>query len=133
MVTDLDWIAMTVWGEARGESQEGKLAVAYVIVNRMAQEKRTACGVVLRPFQFSFWNTNDPSRWKMQPSLSDPIWVDCYEAARNALEKTKPDPTEGCTSYLNPDACTKKQQANAGYHPQRVRHVIGRHHFFVAA
>lgn len=133
MIDTVDWIAMTVWGEARGESQEGKLAVAYVICNRMQQERRSALQVVLRPFQFSFWNTNDPSRWKMQPSLSDPTWADCYQAAKDALERTKPDPTEGCTSYLNPDACTKQQKANAGYHVNRVKHVIGRHHFFNAA
>lgn len=133
MIADIDWIMMTVWGEARGEDDQGKLAVAYVICNRMKQERRTALGVVLRPFQFSFWNTNDPSRWRMQPSLSDPIWAACYAAAKDALEQTKPDPTTGCTSYLNPDACSPKQMQNAGYHPSRVKHVIGRHHFFVAA
>ncbi len=49
-------IAVAVYHEARGESVEGQLAVAKVIMNRAASGKYPAswCGVVKQPWQFSF-------------------------------------------------------------------------------
>ena len=51
-------IAVAVYHEARGESLEGQLAVAKVIMNRAASGKYPAswCGVVKQPWQFSFVN-----------------------------------------------------------------------------
>ena len=51
-------IAVAVYHEARGESVEGQLAVARVIMNRAASGKYPAswCGVVKQPWQFSFVN-----------------------------------------------------------------------------
>lgn len=49
-------IAVAVYHEARGESLEGQLAVARVIMNRAASGQYPAswCGVVKQPWQFSF-------------------------------------------------------------------------------
>lgn len=49
-------IAVAVYHEARGESLEGQLAVAKVIMNRAASGKYPTswCGVVKQPWQFSF-------------------------------------------------------------------------------
>jgi spore germination cell wall hydrolase CwlJ-like protein len=49
-------IAVAVYHEARGESLEGQLAVARVIMNRAASGKYPTswCGVVKQPWQFSF-------------------------------------------------------------------------------
>ena len=132
MTTDLDWIAMTVWGEARGESFQGKLAVAYVICNRMTKAQTSACAVVLKPWQFSFWNTDDPSRHRMQPSFTNADWRDSYKAAAAAYFATLPDPTKGSTSYLNPKVCTADQKKRAGYTRERVVTSIGNHDFFIA-
>ena len=51
-------IAVAVYHEARGESLEGQLAVARVIMNRAASGKYPGswCGVVKQPWQFSFVN-----------------------------------------------------------------------------
>ena len=51
-------IAIAVYHEARGESLEGQLAVAKVIMNRAAsgQYPTSWCGVVKQPWQFSFVN-----------------------------------------------------------------------------
>ena len=51
-------IAIAVYHEARGESVEGQLAVARVIMNRAASGKYPSswCGVVKQPWQFSFVN-----------------------------------------------------------------------------
>ena len=49
-------IAVAVYHEARGETLEGQLAVAKVIMNRASSGKYPAswCGVVKQPWQFSF-------------------------------------------------------------------------------
>jgi spore germination cell wall hydrolase CwlJ-like protein len=49
-------LAKAIYFEARGESLEGQLAVAEVILNRAASGRypTTICGVVTQPAQFSF-------------------------------------------------------------------------------
>ena len=51
-------IAVAVYHEARGESLQGQMAVARVIMNRAASGKYPAswCGTVKQPWQFSFVN-----------------------------------------------------------------------------
>ena len=51
-----DCLASAVYFEARGESLEGQLAVAEVVINRAASGRYPAslCGVVRQPAQFSF-------------------------------------------------------------------------------
>jgi hypothetical protein len=51
-------IAVAVYHEARGETLEGQLAVARVIMNRAASGKYPSswCGTVKQPWQFSFVN-----------------------------------------------------------------------------
>ncbi len=51
-------IAVAIYHEARGESLDGQLAVARVIMNRASSGKYPGswCGVVKQPWQFSFVN-----------------------------------------------------------------------------
>jgi spore germination cell wall hydrolase CwlJ-like protein len=51
-------VAVAIYHEARGESLEGQLAVARVIMNRAASGKYPPswCGTVKQPWQFSFVN-----------------------------------------------------------------------------
>ncbi len=73
------WLARVVWAEARGECLEGQIAVAQVVLNRMASPyyPDSVTGVLFQPYQFS---TVD----------SGAIWNDandeCYLAARLALD-----------------------------------------------
>ncbi len=58
LTDEANCIAVAVYHEARGESLEGQLAVAKVIMNRAASGKYPGswCGVVKQPWQFSFVN-----------------------------------------------------------------------------
>ena len=51
-----DCLASAVYFEARGESLEGQLAVAEVVLNRASSKKypKGICKVVTQPWQFSF-------------------------------------------------------------------------------
>lgn len=75
-------IAVAVYHEARGESLQGQLAVARVIMNRAASGKYPTswCGTVKQPWQFSFVN----------PRTGDMPGVDQSSAAwRKALGVTR--------------------------------------------
>jgi hypothetical protein len=58
LTDEANCIAVAVYHEARGESLEGQLAVAKVIMNRAASGEYPSswCGVVKQPWQFSFVN-----------------------------------------------------------------------------
>ena len=49
-------IALTLWGEARGEPQAGKEAVAAVIWNRAQAQRKLPAPICLQPYQFSCWD-----------------------------------------------------------------------------
>ena len=75
-------MAVAVYHEARGESLEGQVAVARVIMNRAASGKYpgTWCEVVKQPWQFSFVN----------PRTGDFPYVDQDSAAwRKAVGVTR--------------------------------------------
>jgi len=49
-------LSLNIYHEARGEPDEGQLAVAYVTLNRARAKKMSVCDVVVEPHQFS-WTT----------------------------------------------------------------------------
>lgn len=63
-MTDRDAIALTLYGEARGEGIKGILAVAWVLRNRLRCGKWGATyeAVCLAHEQFSCWNDGDANR-----------------------------------------------------------------------
>src|SRR5688572_17412765 len=73
--SDVDAMARTLYGEARGEPEAGQIAVAWVIRNRVTTDLRGdkkpdwwgegVQGVCVNPSQFSCWRTDDPNRAKM--------------------------------------------------------------------
>ena len=67
-LTDAQLLALTIYGEARGESAEGKIAVGSVIIERVHHRKwdgQTIKEVCLKPWQFSCFNERDPNYGKI--------------------------------------------------------------------
>lgn len=60
---DRDCLARAVYFESRGEPLEGQLAVAQVILNRLASGRYadTICGVVSQPGQFTYDHSRTPA------------------------------------------------------------------------
>ena len=83
-------IAVAVYHEARGESLEGQLAVARVIMNRAASGKYPAtwCGTVKQPWQFSFVNP----RTGAYPSVNEAsaAWRKAQAITRLAISNAVP-------------------------------------------
>ena len=102
---DIDIMARTIWGEARGESREGRIAVAYTMRNRAAKSPsynwpNTVSGVCLQPKQYSCWNKTDGNRAKMLAlTTSDAMFRECLQIAEGVVSGTISDPTRGCDHY----------------------------------
>lgn len=130
---DIDVLARTIYGEARGEPVRGKEAVAAVIMNRVRLAKRRSGywwgddiqTVCQKPWQFSCWNDNDPNRKKLLVVTRDnAVFKTCLRVARRAVRGTLKDPTRGATHYhtLNVDP-----PWSSGRTPVVI---IGRHQFY---
>lgn len=100
---DIDTLARTVFGEARGETRLGQIAVAHVILNRVKAESWYGDSieeVCRKPWQFSCWNENDPNLSKLKAAdLGDEAFRKCMFAALGAISGWFPDPTEGSRHY----------------------------------
>lgn len=100
---DIDTLARTVYGEARGESHQGKIAVAYSVLNRVKAKSwygDTIAEVCRKPWQYSCWNENDPNLARLTSiTLDDRDFQKCYCAALEAGLGIIPDPTSGSRHY----------------------------------
>jgi spore germination cell wall hydrolase CwlJ-like protein len=134
VLDDLTLLAATVYMEASGEPFEGKLAVAWVVVNRDKYSPDPGVAdVVLKPWQFSAWNTDNPQRAALQRVMTSgaQVWVDSMKAAAAALFGLLPDPTRGANFYLNP-VLTRKIRGGTlpdWYDAGKVTVTIGHHEF----
>lgn len=102
---DLMIAARTVWGEARGEPYDGKLAVACVMVNRWRRvdgqfaRDDTLASACLRHLQFSAWNAGDPNFAALQRvQVDDQVFRECLRAVLVAVDAVA-DPTVGAVHY----------------------------------
>ena len=100
---DIDILARTIYGEARGQSRAGKEAVAAVVINRSKTGGWWGSGiseVCLKPWQFSCWNRNDPnSKILIGITPDNPVFRECLEIAALAVTGNLNDRTSGATHY----------------------------------
>ena len=113
--SDLYLLSCCVYGEARGESYTGKVAVAAVVLNRIKSSKfpNTVSGVIYQKGAFTC-----VSDGQINLGTND----ECTRAAQDALNGW--DPTGGALYYFNPKTATS---AWIWSRPQLV--TIGQHIF----
>lgn len=112
---DVTFLALTIWGEARGEGRDGMLAVAHVVKNRcerggwFGSSIREVC---LKNFQFSCWNKSDPNSKKLDPARLEKLnpvtpdaaaWRSAKSIAYTVLLGMLKDYTNGATHYHTVD------------------------------
>lgn len=113
--SDVYLLAKVVYGEARGEPYKGKVAVAAVVLNRVASSlfPNTVAKVVYQPGAFSIV---DDGQINLSPD------ADALRAARDAMNGW--DPSGGALFYYNPD-----KTSNAYITSRPVICAIGDHVF----
>ena len=110
-LSQVDILARTLYGEARGEGLIGIEAVANVIMNRVALSKqytlwwgKTVEEVCLKPFQFSCWTPSDCNFYKLiRITSDDDVFRMCLRVAQRAVSGTLADITKGATHYHRKD------------------------------
>lgn len=126
-VQEVACLSQAVHGEAGNQSMEGKIAVAYVIINRTKSDRFPSddvCGVVRQKGQFDFlhhlkWiQENKPDvRKQMQDSI---------RASVIALNGEKVDPTHGSLYFINPKIAADRSWLG----DYRLTARIGDHSFY---
>lgn len=91
----------TLYGECRGEPEEGQRAVAHVLWNRVRDGRwgNTIAQVCLAKLQFSCWNATDPQREKMAALPDDDATLQKLSAILRAEKDAADDPSRGATHY----------------------------------
>jgi N-acetylmuramoyl-L-alanine amidase len=93
---------MLAYGEARGEGPLGMLAVVWVAENRAKRAGSSVKDEILKPWQFSSFNADDPNRVKLVTALlRAPVSWAVADAVCTLLEQghANPDPSCGATHY----------------------------------
>ncbi|HCM83114.1 MAG TPA: cell wall hydrolase [Alphaproteobacteria bacterium] len=132
---EMDILARTIWGEARGEGQRGMEAVAAVIINRVTFAREQPCGsfwwgnsiirVCQKPMQFSCWNAQDANLAKLKNvDQTNPSFAMAQRIAKWATTGSLPDATGGADHY---HALYVSPKWASGQTPTAV---IGKHVFY---
>ena len=127
---DRDYMIRTIVFEAADEPDEGKIAVAYVILNRI---KSGGWGdsikdVVTSPWQFEPWMTKREAMEKLSPD--DPSYRNAAQIANAVLAGQVPDPTAGAMYFLNPTVVRERRGGSLPSWAQGEGQPIGRHTFY---
>lgn len=134
-LSDKALLALCIYGEARGETPEGKIAVGSVIMERVKRNGwfgKGIHGVILKPYQFSCFLTNDPNYPKLrhiaeqwdEEMTQSAVLNDCYGIADGLIEG-RIEPNIEATHYktLNCHASWAAKMVIVG--------TIGNHSFYI--
>ena len=138
-LSEIEVLALTIYGEARGELIEGQVAVAAVIRNRVNTRKQTYKDICLEPKQFSCWNEFDPN-YPILSGLADkmlapgglvpePILKQCLYVAVGTINGSLIDNTKGSKNYMTNDLYKSKMVHWAS--EMQIGAVIGKQTFLV--
>ncbi len=127
---DRDYLIRTIVFEAAAEPDEGKAAVAHVILNR---ERSGRWGdsikkVVTAPWQFEPWMTRRQEMKSLSPY--DPSYRDAARIADAVISDQMPDPTAGATHFLNPAVVRQRRGGSLPAWASDEGQPIGRHTFY---
>ena len=94
-------LAHNIWFEARGSSVEDQLAVAHVVLNRVADPRYPGdvCDVVWQPKQFSWTHDGRSDRVRFENPIDRRVWKELVQLSMAAMAGALEDPTGGATHY----------------------------------
>lgn len=115
LITPLLCLAATIFFEAGGEPEQGKVQVAHVVMNRAADDSRV-CEEVKKPGQFSWVPLF--KRGKLKIDRTSEMWEDSLQLAKDVLNGEYDSSNKGFTyfhsSRINPGWRTKEKPTKIG-------------------
>ncbi|HDH01102.1 MAG TPA: cell wall hydrolase [Nitrospirae bacterium] len=135
---DKELFTLCLFGEARGESIDGKIAVASVIINRLKRQSwfgKSLKEVILKPYQFSCFLEKDPNRKVLEKiadefreHLTENIALrECYWVAEGVLDEWLTSNVGKATHYHT------KQVDPKWDNEMKLITIIGNHEFYEEA
>jgi spore germination cell wall hydrolase CwlJ-like protein len=124
-------LPLVIWREAQNQGYIGMLAVGWVIRNRVLNPSWWGTdwvSVILKKFQFSSFNWNDPNYGKF-PKGDEPSWQDALRAALDAFLGSMADPTNGATYYFDRSLDSSPPKWSTGGSTVHTKD-IGAFHFY---
>jgi hypothetical protein len=127
--SDLDALARIVEAEAGNQSDQGKLAVAFTVLNRVAAPSggfpNSVSQVIEQRGQFEPMNSR--RSWQDLPSAKDSTKALISSGLSAYASGSLADPTSGATFFQNP-AITNQRGTNFAATP--ATYIEGDHHFY---
>lgn len=133
---DIEIMARTLFGEARGEPEAGQIGVADVILARSIDPRwpKTVTAVCCQRMQFSCWNDtdvpNDNTVSMKSANLEDPQFLQCLHVAVGQLSLMRmgqwTSSVKGANHYLNVRTLSVLP---SWWDPAKITMVIGHHTF----
>lgn len=137
-------VALTAYGEAASEGAQGLMAVINVIANRtrdpnqfadqniLASTDSVYHAVILKPYQFSVYNSSDPQRSKVVQIAqnfdsymkTNAVLNQAYQLSQMLFLGTLTDNTGGATHYYNPSLANPSWAASMSFVGQIGNHVF---------
>jgi spore germination cell wall hydrolase CwlJ-like protein len=129
-VDERDYLIRTIAFEASDETEVGKVAVAYVILNRKKSGRwgDNIKAVVTHPGQFEPWMARRRDIETL--SLIDPRYQSAAIIADAVLSGQTPDPTAGATHFLNPTIVRERRGGSLPSWALGEGRPIGSHIFY---
>lgn len=116
-------LGICTWREAQNQPRVAQVGQAWSVRNRVDRPGFWDWGdsyasVILKPFQYSSFNHNDPNALKI-PADTDPSWIQCLAIAQDVYQGISEDPTSGSTHYFD-----SSLDANPPAWAAKMEHVI---------
>ena len=121
-LSELEITALCVWRESRGEMLSVRRCVAWSIRNRVSNPRwwnrpqgshpSLWHSTVLKPWQYSSFNSGDPNETRWPVSDTDEGWKETRDVVAEAMSDPNPDPTSGATHYFDTSITFPKAWCN---------------------
>jgi len=123
-------IARTIYAEGRGESSDGKRAIATVFYNRGGGNPSKIVSSIQAPKQFSCWNKAEADDWTNMKQGKGDAWEDSVNIAKSIMNGEFV-PVGNYDHYFNPEKCNPSwaYEKNSGGKKIRPHVNIGNHKF----
>lgn len=98
-------LGLCTWREAQNQPKAAQIGQAWSVRNRVERPNfwdwgNSYASVILKPWQYSSFNHNDPNAVKV-PFDTDESWQQCLGVALDVYQGLLNDPTAGCTHYYD--------------------------------
>ena len=130
---EITLLAIMLYRESRGESDEAKIAVAHTVMNRVSSPGwwgNDLVSVIGKKWQYSSMTDPHDPQLIVWPKADDAAFETCLHIAGNVVLGVYNSPLKGIDSYYDDSLKGDLMPKWAKEHPERLVGKIGRLNFY---